>query len=233
MTMGLLDLGDLTGGPGDVQKLRISYPHVVAVGRPLKVITMGYNPGQISRSRSVNWHRSKAKQTGAPTWSAPQQFKGLEPETLTLELFFDTYETGKDVRKATNKIAALGEIDRELHEPPVCRLSWGTQSEIFMGVVTSIDQRFTMFLSDGTPVRATLNLTFVEYQTRASARAGEPHSADVVKTRTVRRGDTLSSIAAQEYQDPARWRDIALANGIANPRVLLPGTVLTIPKLAG
>ncbi|GAA5193533.1 peptidoglycan-binding protein [Rugosimonospora acidiphila] len=233
--MGLLDLTGITGLPGsardDVQKLRISYAG--GATRSTQTVTLAYNPGQISRSRSVNWHRTKVKSGGSPKWAAPQQFLGLEPESLSVELFFDTYGSGQDVTRATGRIAVLAEVDRELHSPPVCRLSWGTQSEIFTGVLTQLDQRFSMFASDGTPVRATLNCTFIEYQTSAEAKANEPHSADVVKVRVVRRGDTLASIAAQEYQDPARWRDIAVANGIANPRTLLPGSVLTIPKLAG
>jgi nucleoid-associated protein YgaU len=53
----------------------------------------------------------------------------------------------------------------------------------------------------------------------------------VAKTRQVRHNDTLHSIAAEEYRDPALWRHIARANGIVNPRDLKPGTVLTIPRL--
>ena len=48
----------------------------------------------------------------------------------------------------------------------------------------------------------------------------------------MQRGDTLSAIAQQEYGDAGRWRQIAAANGIANPRALQPGTVLTIPSSA-
>jgi nucleoid-associated protein YgaU len=47
----------------------------------------------------------------------------------------------------------------------------------------------------------------------------------------VKRGDTLWSLAAAVYDDPARWRPIADANGIANPRELVPGTELIIPAL--
>jgi nucleoid-associated protein YgaU len=47
----------------------------------------------------------------------------------------------------------------------------------------------------------------------------------------VRRGDSLPSLAAAEYGDPARWRPIALANGLVNPRLLEPGTELVIPPL--
>ena len=230
--MALLDLINVTGaGRESLQKLTISY--LDGATRTVQTVTVAYNPGQISRSRWVNWHRSDAVGGSTPIVAASQQFLGLEPETLSLELLFDTYERGTPVTAATGRIARLAEIDREFHTPPLCRLSWGTQSEIFTGVLTSLDQRFTLFLSDGTPVRATLTCTFAEYQTSAVAKSRELHSPDVVKTRTVRRGDTLASIAAQEYQDPSRWCDVATANGIANPRDLLPGVVLTIPKLDG
>jgi len=103
--------------------------------------------------------------------------------------------------------------------------------DIFTGVLTSLNQRFTLFLDDGTPVRATLTCDFTEVGSQARARAAELHSSDVAKTRQVQRYDTLQSLAADEYGDPALWRPIATANGIVNPRDLRPGTMLTIPKL--
>ena len=98
-------------------------------------------------------------------------------------------------------------------------------------MLTSLAQRFNLFLEDGTPVRATVSCSFLESVPAGRVRARELHSADVTKTRQVRRGDTLQSLAAEEYNDPRLWRAIATANSIVNPRHLPPGTVLTIPKL--
>jgi nucleoid-associated protein YgaU len=168
------------------------------------------------------------------------EYRYVEAETFEIELFFDTYESrstaltlrraATDVRRHTDRIADLVEPDRELHRPPLCRLRWGT-FDIFTGVFTSVRQRFTLFLEDGTPVRATLTCSLTGSATPGRARSAEMHSSDVVKTRQVRRTDTLQSIAAEEYNDPAQWRNIAKANGIINPRDLRPGTVLTIPRL--
>jgi nucleoid-associated protein YgaU len=135
-----------------------------------------------------------------------------------------------DVRVHTAKIAALAEINQELHRPPKCTLTWGT-FDIFEGVLTNLAQKFSLFLADGTPVRATLTCSFVEFYTFAHYRARERHSADVARTRQVRRNDTLQSLAAEEYNDPSLWRHIATANGIVRPRELKPGTLLIIPKL--
>ena len=47
---------------------------------------------------------------------------------------------------------------------------------------------------------------------------------------TVKRGDSLSSIASKMYNDPAKWRIIANENGLDDPRHLAIGMALNIPK---
>jgi nucleoid-associated protein YgaU len=47
----------------------------------------------------------------------------------------------------------------------------------------------------------------------------------------VKQGETLNLIAAEEYDDPAEWRRIAEANGIADPMDVKPGTVLVLPPI--
>jgi nucleoid-associated protein YgaU len=78
-----------------------------------------------------------------------------------------------------------------------------------------------------------LGCTFQEWRSgQDDALLENTQSADVTKTRRVKLGDTLSSIAGEEYNDPAMWRPIAEANGIDDPRSLTPGTVLAVPALA-
>jgi nucleoid-associated protein YgaU len=242
-------LGLLPGG-GGLQKLTILYERY-GWRRP-GVVQALFNPREIALGRTATWERERAvTYGGAEAGAFRQAFRAVEAATLSIELFFDTYEArsalgqaaasfrpagaavagdATDVRRHTGQIAGLAEVDQELHRPPVCQLRWGT-FDIFTGVLTSVQQRFTLFLSDGTPVRATLTCDFVEFSGVAGGRANEPHSADVARTRQVKGGDTLLSLAAEEYGDPALWRHIARANRIVNARVLAAGTVLTIPKL--
>jgi nucleoid-associated protein YgaU len=138
------------------------------------------------------------------------------------------------VRRQTGKVLALMTVEEhgELHRPPICRLSWGKLGVFFQGVLQKVKQEFTIFLEDGTPVRATLTCTFKEWRSAdEDRRRKNTSSADVAKTYVVRRGDTLSGIAAAQYRDATLWRPIAFANKIVNPRLLAPGTVLTIPAL--
>jgi len=242
----LLGLGS---GGGELQKLTIFYEQYGTTDQGS--IPALFNPAEISLTKSANWEQQHAAGQGdQSSASVEQEFRSVEAETFSIELFFDTYEpvsgavhggraaaasllaslipgrTATDVRQYTDRIARLVDVDSDLHRPPICDLRWGV-FDIFTGVLTSLHQRFTLFLDDGTPVRATLTCDFVE----VGEQGPELHSSDVAKTRQVRRHDTLQSLAAEEYGDPALWRPIAAANGIINPRKLLPGTILVIPKL--
>ncbi|MDX8028799.1 LysM peptidoglycan-binding domain-containing protein [Lentzea sp. BCCO 10_0856] len=54
-------------------------------------------------------------------------------------------------------------------------------------------------------------------------------AAPAVVTYTVQSGDSLWAIAQSHYGDGNRYGEIASANGIANPDLIHPGQVLTIP----
>jgi nucleoid-associated protein YgaU len=194
-----------------------------------------FNPDELSFNRSVGWQTQGAAQRDTPEL----QFTNSEPRTLSVKLFFDTYDTPDlpkdDVRKKhTDKVLALTTVEShgDKHRPPVCRLRWGSAGYFFQGVLERLDQRFTMFMDDGTPVRATLTCSFKEWRTNYDdLNRQNRQSADVAKRKVVRRGDTLAGIAAEEYLDPASWRPIAEANGIDDPLRLVPGTTLTVPRL--
>jgi len=47
---------------------------------------------------------------------------------------------------------------------------------------------------------------------------------------TVVKGDSLWDISVRAYQDGFKWPQIAEANELANPNVIHPGNVLTIPR---
>ncbi len=192
-----------------------------------KAIKVCFNPNQYSLD-----HGNQLTEIAIPGLRAPiLQYVRGNSRTLSMELLFDTYEARKDVRKEyTDKIYKLLDIDATTHVPPICTFAW--KDFQFKCVLERVGGRFTMFLEDGTPVRATLNVSFKEYvEVNVLVREDPTQSADHTKTYIVKLGDTLSSIAAAEYGDPAKWRPIASTNRIDNPRVLAPGQVLVIPPL--
>jgi hypothetical protein len=196
-------------------------------------ITVAFNPTTYSISKSLTWNESGGSndtRTNAPTLA----FGGGGSRQLALELFFDSTERRgpeRDVRVQTDRIVRLTQILRHLDNPrpPICKLDWGGKKEDFpfVGVVSSLEQTFLLFDASGQPLRATLKVGFREFLVLSDdQRKTDPE----LTTRVVRRGDSLASIAAQVYDDPAAWRAIARANRIENPLAIVPGTKLTLPK---
>jgi len=146
-------------------------------------------------------------------------------------LLVDTSDTLEDVRnRYVNKLRNLLRLDSDLHAPPIVRFVWDTQ--VFVGVLESLNVTYVLFTAQGVPLRAKLSVSLKEYRPAAVQVKDNPTlSPDFDKTYVVRRGDTLSSIAAAVYREPAHWREIARANGIKDPRTLAPGRTLTLPRL--
>ncbi|HLG13134.1 MAG TPA: LysM peptidoglycan-binding domain-containing protein [Blastocatellia bacterium] len=227
------------------EKLTIT-PQSPSKLKPIKVM---FNPASYSISKSVTWSAAATGSEGGKKGAATTRklneplldFGGGDSRTLSLDLFFDVTEhptvNGQevtDVRVLTNEFVKLTRIERvgKKPRPPVCLITWGTappkNSDFpFCGVVTSLTQKFTLFESDGRPVRAELGVSFKEFiPPKKDQRDTDPEFT----TRIVKRGDTLSSIAAEMYSDPSRWRLLADANRLDDPRRLDVGVALRIPK---
>lgn len=162
--------------------------------------------------------------------------------TLTLkEVIFDTYELKPTASVYTNYIQKLEKFvgyDRDKHAPPYLVFTWGKFTEqlpAYAALKCKLDNLtvdYTMFLNDGTPVRAKCNLTLrLGLTAKEQQEAKQKNSPDHAKLVTVRRGQSLSDIAADEYDNPAEWRRIADANQIDDPMALAPGMKLIVPPI--
>ncbi|ASS75494.1 peptidoglycan-binding protein [Tumebacillus algifaecis] len=194
-------------------------------GTQIKVL---FNPNNYSldHSNQFAWHT-------VPGLSMPiAQFVSGQTPSLSMELFLDCYgeDANADVRNYTRQIAGLLDVDKDLHAPPLVKFVWGSLK--FQGIIEKLTQKFTMFSNKGNPVRATLNVTFKAVQGIKEQFQEIPRqSADRTKQKLLRQGDALWMIANDEYEDPSKWREIANANGIDNPKKLEAGRTLTIPRL--
>lgn len=193
-----------------------------------------FNPSEYTLSKQNQWESGTAKGKNVPKVTFTQG----GAETLRLQLFFDTYADQSDVRAHTDKLwkMMLVATDKknqknEKGEPPRVAFTWGKFH--FEAVITSLSQRFTLFLNDGTPVRTTVDVTFQQVDDKQEHHGQNPTSGGgpALRTHTVRAGDRLDLIAYQMYDDATQWRSIAQANGILNPLRLREGQQLIIPPL--
>jgi nucleoid-associated protein YgaU len=191
-----------------------------------------FNPREVSISKSATWQKTAAR--AAKTAPTPE-FTGTQPRQLQMELFFDAWEApSHDLTKDLDLLFGWTNpteksISNNQPNPPVVVFHWGTAS-YFDAYVKQVTAKYTMFASDGTPVRATASVTFEEVPNepgRQNPTSGGPAGR---RTHVVAAGDSLHSIAEREYGNPALWRGLAQANAIDDPLRLRPGTQLLIPS---
>lgn len=215
----------------------------------LDTFEVAYNPTELTLEKNVQL--AEISIPGLDT--LPLQFVHGGLERLVLELFCDTTnETAAEERpvsvtKHTDRLYQLVKVDPATHAPPIAEFIWGRDfpghslpptagsqgRTSFCGVAADISQRFTLFAENGTPLRATVRLTLVEFRPLETQIAEvDPESPDRTHVHLLSEGDALWSLASRYWQRPDRWRVIADHNGITDPRRLPPpGTPLEVPPL--
>jgi hypothetical protein len=97
-----------------------------------KPISASYNPEKYSVNKSVQY-----AEIGIPGLDEPiLQFIRGQNEKVTLDLFFDTTESGmvdnvSDVRSLTMPVYTLLKANTETHAPPRFKIEWGTGLSLF------------------------------------------------------------------------------------------------------
>lgn len=138
------------------------------------------------------------------------------------------YDVVKNIR-AFNKI--VYQKDGDIHRPRMVEIVWGQL--VFSGALTSLAYSFKAFKPDGTPLRATAQVTFREamdgFLQEAKTKTNSPDLTHLV---TVKTGDTLSRLTHKMYGDSSLYMEVARVNNIINVRSLTPGTSLRFPPVS-
>jgi hypothetical protein len=200
----------------------------------LPFIPVQFNPTEYTLSKGA-----QIAEIAIPGIDSPiQQFIRGQTEKLTLELFYDTTDLGRDevavpVDLLIRPIYELVKIQPKTHAPPRVRVIWGLGLS-FKAIVESVQRKFTLFNPLGIPLRANVSVAFREYKT-LEEQLSELNLQSTTKShaRALQRGDTVSGVAAQELGDPRRWRVIADENPGLDPLHPEPGRILAIPAVEG
>jgi phage tail-like protein len=116
-----------------------------------------------------------------------------------------------------------------VNQLPKLHFSWGRQPPLLVHL-NQITISYTRFSAAGTPTRATVNLTL--HALAKELTGTNPHSGGLPGRRThvLAGAEDLPALATRTYGRPGRWRDIAAANGIADPLRVRPGTRVFLPS---
>lgn len=186
---------------------------------PKVTVPVHFNPASLQHTVS---NTLKEEGKGAKK----KQYVSQTTAKLTMDLVFDTTDTGEDVRITTNKMAQLLQPVPEGQSkkvPPVVRFSWGAYS--FSGMVEQYKETIDFFAAGGLPLRSSINLTLSSQDvTFEGGTSGERASVDgdlsaepvVVPDEDGPLGGPQG--AANKAGDPRAARGIAAANGSASLR---------------
>lgn len=196
-------------------------------GKPAE-IKVHFNPESLSYTVS-NTLRDEGR--GA---KKKQLIDKADPK-LSMQLVFDTTDTGTDVRAATQPLARLvtpfddaakraGKkaemVGGDKRVPPNVEFSWGTFS--FFGLIDSYKEVLDYFSADGVPLRSVVDLTMTGQQPQFESQAAPEPAADTAAKQTpeptVVPAQGGASELASRLGDPRAARAIAARNGAESLR---------------
>jgi hypothetical protein len=200
-----------------------------------KTVVVQFNPDTLKVSYSNQLEKPKG--AGDQRGSQPLTFVGAGTTKMTCQLWFDatapqpTQPDGSaevnDVRLLTTKVSYFMEAkqdnkDKEKFISPGVRFQWG--SFLFDGVMESLEESLEFFSPEGKPLRASVSITISQQKIVIFPPLGANGKAQPGTTtyKPAPAGSTIQSLAGDQ------WQQVANANGIANPRLLKPGTLLDL-----
>lgn len=169
-------------------------------------------------------------------------WQGTSPIRLSFGLMLDAWGDGPlTVEQDCLDLERMARAGPQNQRPPTVRITEGELPHMGVDwVIDSLDWGDTIRQRDtGKRVRQVVSLTLVAVsdpyasakspaaanRAAAAGRGGQSHPLRY----TVKKGDTLSSIAASQYSDATKWHAIATANNIRDPKSLKVGQVLKLP----
>jgi hypothetical protein len=185
-------------------------------------ITVDFNPASLVYSVE----NSTQQQGGDPK---RRQYAASFTGKLTMDLQFDTTNTGADVRQATSQVALFMQSSADANKkgggsgsggntnqpaPPVLSFEWGAYQ--FQGFMESFKETIDFFSADGIPLRSLVSIGLARQDNVFDAGPGT--STDTSGSLVPTSQSMSVTQAATKGGDPTATRALAAANGVQNPR---------------
>ncbi len=219
---------------GKLEKLKIEAYSTIEfaekVGEPFVVL---FNPEKYDEKYEIEYDEEQAQGTSA---NAPA-FGKIKPQEYQFEFILDGTGVVSDIKDISDVneevqkfLAVVYEYNGEEHRPNFCKIHWGRL--LVKCNLKNCSVSYTLFNSDGYPLRARIKATFTEVQSdedRANEQADS--SPDLTHIRQVKAGDTLPLMTYRIYKDIGAYPLVARYNNLTQFQELIPGTELKFPPL--
>jgi hypothetical protein len=187
------------------------------------------NPESYTHNHSTRYNPGKTSDTAGNTI----KYDGIQPERLSFSFYLDgtgvvsTLDVSAQI-KAFKQVAY--KYNGTIHSPNYLQVIWGTFA--FRGKLTQLDIEYTLFDTNGMPLRAKLAASFEEYLSPDDiAKRSAKNSPDMTHVRQAIVGDTLPLMCQRIYGDSRYYLMVANHNGLTRLRELEPGQSIVFPPL--
>jgi hypothetical protein len=152
-----------------------------SLDKPTLTVKAQYNPKELQVDQSVPWKKpdsaNKTGQQGSSGSSGGEdgialEFTGAEGRSMSVELLFDGFENSDRSVDVAGQVKILEELaavmdpkskDEKKRRPHHCVISWGDRGlPKFQCVIEGLSTKYSMFSSEGQPLRATCTVKLKE-----------------------------------------------------------------------
>ena len=124
----------------------------------------------------------------------------------------------------------LYDYNTEGHRPSYVKVEYGDIT--FFGQLKSLDTDYTLFDSEGIPLRAILKVTLTGYCSQKEEKSRfSKRSPDVSRLFVIKEGQTLAALCYEVYGDPLLIGQVAKFNNLNGYRYIPAGTEILMPML--
>lgn len=198
-------------------------------GIPFSIYIGMFNPEKYSVASQFSYQNDRRPGgTGSEL-----RFNRIEPRSFNFEFLVDGTGASGDKREVIVDVALFrltcGFVG-DTHRPTYLILQWGT----FLArcVLTSLTVDYTLFRSDGTPLRAVMKAAFKEYTLPAlELLQNFLSSPDVTHERTVTATDRLDLMSYKIYKDSKYYMELARVNNLNQFKKLKVGDKIIFPPV--
>lgn len=179
---------------------------------------------------------------GRPRRKAITTWDGEDGFELSVPVIFDGLVENQSVERQIARLERLAQRGEGDRHPPVLTLRGPVPHTGLEWVINDISWGPLDRRGDGQRIRQHATIVFWEYvdpdltvqrRQKSPAKDAQERNKDKggsPRTYAVKKGDTLSSIAARKLGNANRWRDIADLNNIRDPRNIKIGQVIRLPR---
>lgn len=217
---------------GKLEKIRIeTYSDDKYQNKGSEEFVAMFNPNKYL----LKYEIEQNERQGAGTSPSAPAFAKMKSQEIDLEFLLDgTGVTGEQVdvlEKADEFLKAAYEFKGDEHKPRYLRISWGA-AFVFDCVLKSADIEYTLFQSDGKPIRGRVKAKFTGFvNDELREKKEDKQSPDVVHVREVPPKERIDYLTFKEYKDSNYYLQIAKFNELSSFRKLRIGSTLMFPPV--